>query len=127
MGKIYELYGPDERRIDNLKRRIRGYEKMKKDITNQNRKLNKQNRELRIQLKERQEIINKYEKAISKVLELIEHCNKDWECVDIIYKEERETICSSDFNEGALIVKDILEGALDKEDLQVTYLDGHRR
>ena len=46
MGKIYDLYSPDQRKIDNLKRRIRGYQKMEKDLTNQNRKLNNQNREL---------------------------------------------------------------------------------
>ena len=63
MSKIYALYGPDERRIDNLKRRIRGYEKMRKDLTNQNRRLNKKNQQLKEQLeaseKARKEAIDK--------------------------------------------------------------------
>ena len=58
MSKIYALYGPDERRIDNFKRRIRGYEKMRKDLTNQNRKLNKKNR--------------KYKEVIDKAIKYIE-------------------------------------------------------
>ena len=50
MGKNYDLYSPYQRTIDNLKRRIRGYEKMKKDLTNQYRKSNKENQELKKQL-----------------------------------------------------------------------------
>lgn len=57
--KIYELYGSDQRVIDNLKRKIRGYEKMKKDITSQNRKVNNQNRKLQQENKKYKEIINK--------------------------------------------------------------------
>lgn len=59
MSKIYALYGPDERRIDNLKRKIRGYEKMRKDLTNQNSKLNKKNRKYK-------EVINKLRELIGK-------------------------------------------------------------
>ena len=50
MTKIYSLYGKDERTIDNLKRKIRGYEKMKIDITSQNRKLHKENKQLKEKL-----------------------------------------------------------------------------
>ena len=50
MRKNYDLYSPYQRTIDNLKRRIRGYEKMKKDLTNQYRKSNKENQELKKQL-----------------------------------------------------------------------------
>ena len=57
--KIYELYGSDQRVIDNLKRKIRGYEKMKKDITSQNRKVNNQNRKLQQENKKYKEVINK--------------------------------------------------------------------
>lgn len=52
MRKNYDLYSPYQRTIDNLKRRIRGYEKMKKDLTNQYRKSNKENQELKKQLEE---------------------------------------------------------------------------
>ena len=65
--KIYELYGSDQRVIDNLKRKIRGYEKMKKDITSQNRKVNNQNRKL-------QQENQKYKKVINK---LKQFCNND--------------------------------------------------
>lgn len=56
--KIYELYGSDQRVIDNLKRKIRGYEKMKKDITSQNRKVNNQNRKLQQENKKYKEVID---------------------------------------------------------------------
>lgn len=46
MSKIYELYSPDQRKIDNLKRRIRGYQKMEKDLQRDIRKTNNKNREL---------------------------------------------------------------------------------
>ena len=70
MGKIYELYGPDERRIDNLKRRIRGYEKMKKDLTNQNKKLYKENKELKKQLEEMEELVDSCQKTCDKGLNM---------------------------------------------------------
>ena len=59
MGKNYDLYSPYQRTIDNLKRRIRGYEKMKKDLTKQYRKTNKENQELKEQNKKYKEVINK--------------------------------------------------------------------
>ena len=62
--KIYELYGSDQRVIDNLKRKIRGYEKMKKDITSQNRKVNNQNRKLQQENKKYKEVINKAKKWV---------------------------------------------------------------
>ena len=64
--KIYELYGSDQRVIDNLKRKIRGYEKMKKDITSQNRKVNNQNRKLQQENKKYKEVINKAIKYIEE-------------------------------------------------------------
>ena len=79
MSKIYALYGPDERRIDNLKRRIRGYEKMRKDLTNQNRKLNKKNRKYK-------EVIDK---AINKLGiyadKMIDNGNAYAICVDLLH------------------------------------------
>ena len=65
--KIYELYGSDQRVIDNLKRKIRGYEKMKKDITSQNRKVNNQNRKLQQENKKYKEVINKIKNICDKV------------------------------------------------------------
>lgn len=59
MGKNYDLYSPYQRTIDNLKRRIRGYEKMKKDLTKQYRKTNKENQELKEQNQKYKEVINK--------------------------------------------------------------------
>ena len=79
MSKIYALYGPDERRIDNLKRRRRGYEKMRKELTNQNRKLNKKNRKYK-------EVIDK---AINKLGiyadEMIDNGNAYAICVDLLH------------------------------------------
>lgn len=51
MSKIYDLYSPDQRKIDNLKRRIRGYQKMEKDLQRDIRKTNNQNRELNQRIK----------------------------------------------------------------------------
>ena len=65
MSKIYSLYGKDERTIDNLKRRIRGYEKMKVDITSQNRKLYKENKKLK-------EENQKYKEVIDKTIHLLD-------------------------------------------------------
>lgn len=65
--KNYELYGSDQRVIDNLKRKIRGYEKMKKDITSQNRKVNNQNRKLQQENKKYKEVINKAIKHVSSL------------------------------------------------------------
>lgn len=59
MSKIYNLYSPDQRKIDNLKRRIRGYEKMKVDISSQNRKLHKENKQLKEELQKYKEVIDK--------------------------------------------------------------------
>ena len=64
MSKIYELYGSNQRVIDNLKRKIRGYKKMRKDITSQNRKVNNQNRKLQQENKKYKEVINKANKWI---------------------------------------------------------------
>lgn len=47
MSKIYELYPKEQRKIDNQARRIRGYEKMRRDLQSANRKLNRENKELR--------------------------------------------------------------------------------
>ena len=70
--KIYELYGSDQRVIDNLKRKIRGYEKMKKDITSQNRKVNNQNRKLQQENKKYKEVINKALKLNEKIINMRE-------------------------------------------------------
>ena len=72
MGKNYDLYSPYQRTIDNLKRRIRGYEKMKKDLTNQYRKSNKENQELKKQLQELEEqSVNAINKQVTKGIDLI--------------------------------------------------------
>ena len=66
--KNYELYGSDQRVIDNLKRKIRGYKKMRKDITSQNRKVNNQNRKLQQENKKYKEVIDKLNKLADKRL-----------------------------------------------------------
>ena len=43
MGKIYDLYNHNQRKIDNMRRKILGYEKMKVDLTKENRRLNHNN------------------------------------------------------------------------------------
>lgn len=64
MSKIYALYGKDERKIDNLKKRIRSYEKMKKDLFKRVGDLKKENQ----QLKEKLELS---EKARKEGIELL--------------------------------------------------------
>lgn len=71
MSKIYDLYSPDQRKIDNLKRRIRGYEKMKVDITSQNRKLHKENKQLKEENQKYKEVIDK---AIEWIKKKINSC-----------------------------------------------------
>lgn len=66
MRKNYDLYSPYQRTIDNLKRRIRGYEKMKKDLTNQYRKTNKENQELKKQNQKYKDVFDKVEEYIKK-------------------------------------------------------------
>lgn len=74
MGKIYDLYPKRQRKIDNQARRIRGYEKMKKDLTNANRKLNHENRELL--------------KRINKAIEYIKH--SWWLRTDQVYDTSKD-------------------------------------
>ena len=59
MSKIYDLYSPDQRKIDNLKRRIRGYQKMEKDLQRDIRKTNNKNRELQQRIDKAIEYIDK--------------------------------------------------------------------
>lgn len=59
MGKIYELYPKEQRKIDNQARRIRGYEKMRRDLQSANRKLNRENRELQQRIDKAIEFIQK--------------------------------------------------------------------
>lgn len=65
MSKIYDLYSPDQRKIDNLKRRIRGYEKMKVDISSQNRKLHKENKELKEENQKYKEVIDRLKSIVN--------------------------------------------------------------
>lgn len=68
--KNYELYSSDQRVIDNLKRKIRGYEKMKKDITSQNRKVNNQNRKLQQENKKYKEVIDNLKDKLMEYFEV---------------------------------------------------------
>ena len=73
MSKIYDLYSPDQRKIDNLKRRIRGYQKMEKDLNRDIRKTNNKNRELQ----------QKIAKAIEEIKDLLEH----WRGNDLVERD----------------------------------------
>lgn len=98
MSKIYDLYGPDQRKIDNLKRRIRGYQKMEKDLNRDIRKTNNKNRELqkRIDTYENPEDLTLMfmyceEKAKDKIKELQQRIEKAIEInkqiKDFVYNE----------------------------------------
>ena len=64
MSKNYDLYPESERKIDNWRRRILGYEKMKRDLQRQIQILRNKN-------KKQKEVIN-------KIYELIkQHIRKD--------------------------------------------------
>lgn len=80
MTKIYSLYGKDERKIDNLKRKIRGYEKMKIDLLRLNKKLNKENKKLK----------EKYKKALTMLSDYSCPCELD----NFNTKEENIEYCS---------------------------------
>lgn len=60
MSKIYDLYSPDQRKIDNLKRKIKGYQKMEKDLKRDIRKTNNKNRELQQRLDRAEECIKNF-------------------------------------------------------------------
>ncbi len=64
MSKIYALYGKDERKIDNLKKRIRSYEKMKKDLFKRVGDLKKENQRLKEQLQKQNQ---KYKEVMDKL------------------------------------------------------------
>lgn len=61
MSKNYDLYPKSERKIDNWRRRILGYEKMKRDLQRQIQLLKNEN-------KKQKEVIDK----------AIEFTNKNW-------------------------------------------------
>lgn len=94
--KIYELYGSDQRVIDNLKRKIRGYEKMKKDITSQNRKVNNQNRKLQQENK-------KYKEVFDKINVLLNNHDKN---MGKLYYKYNNKYLLSEIKEG---IRDILK------------------
>ena len=64
MSKNYDLYPASERKIDNWRRRILGYEKMKRDLQRQIQILKNKN-------KRQKEVISKTINAIDLVIELI--------------------------------------------------------
>lgn len=60
MSKNYDLYPASERKIDNWRRRILGYEKMKRDLQRQIQILRNKN-------KKQKEVIDKLEKKIKVI------------------------------------------------------------
>lgn len=96
MSKNYDLYNSDERKIDNWRRRIIGYEKMKRD--NQ---------------RERQKLINekkKLQERMDKAIEYIEYNNEDLYTFEPDYDYEEELVDNyepSNYREDLL---DILKG-----------------
>lgn len=68
MSKIYDLYPKEQRKIDNQARRIRGYEKMKNDLTNANKKLNRENKQLKQRIDEALDYINEKAPKVSTLI-----------------------------------------------------------
>ena len=64
MSKNYDLYPKYERKVDNWRRRILGYEKMKRDLQKQIQILKSKN-------KKQKEVIDRTINAIDLVIELI--------------------------------------------------------
>lgn len=85
MSKIYDLYSPDQRKIDNLKRRIRGYQKMEKDLNRDIRKTNNKNREL--------------QQRIGKVLQILDNFDAWLEPQDTLKIKKCVEILKGDNNE----------------------------
>lgn len=76
MSKNYDLYPSYERKIDKWRRRITGYEKMKRDLQRQ------------IQISKNQN--KKYKEAINKIKEICASVPEDWAIcgVEKIYEIE---------------------------------------
>lgn len=68
MSKIYDLYPKEQRKIDNQARRIRGYEKMKNDLTNVNKRLNRENKQLKQRIDEALDYINEKAPKVSTLI-----------------------------------------------------------
>lgn len=75
MSKIYDLYSSDQRKIDNWRRRIIGYEKMKRDNQREMHKLRKQ-RDLY------KEVINEVRKALEDYQEYIDEAKEFYSDLD---------------------------------------------
>lgn len=60
MSKIYDLYPASERKIDNWRRRILGYEKMKRDLQRQIQILRNKNKKQKEIIDKTTNIINDY-------------------------------------------------------------------
>ena len=60
MSKNYDLYPESERKIDNWRRRILGYEKMKRDLQRQIQILKNKNKKQKEAIDKTMDIINDY-------------------------------------------------------------------
>ena len=91
MSKIYDLYPSYERKIDNWRRRILGYEKMKRDLQRQIQILRNKNK--------------KQKEVIDKIMNLIKRYGK--------YDGKKCTrgfqMWSADFNKILDILKEVSE------------------
>lgn len=70
MSKNYDLYPESERKIDNWRRRILGYEKMKRDLQRQIQILKNKN-------KKQKEVIDKIQKIINTEIKLMGYAVND--------------------------------------------------
>ena len=60
MSKNYDLYPASERKIDNWRRRILGYEKMKRDLQRQIQILKNKNKKQQLMINKAIDLLNAY-------------------------------------------------------------------
>lgn len=60
MSKNYDLYPASERKIDNWRRRILGYEKMKRDLQRQIQILRNKNKKQQLMINKAIDLLNAY-------------------------------------------------------------------
>ncbi len=87
MSKIYDLYPASERKVDNWRRRILGYEKMKRDMQRQIQILRNKNKKQKEVIDKAIELINKYE-SIKAYYEYIDEDGYDEYNYDEDFKKE---------------------------------------
>jgi len=115
MSKNYDLYPKSERKIDNWRRRILGYEKMKRYLQRQIQILKKKNKQLKERIEYLERSNNRREDTIleqrQKISDLEDNWNKLKESIDIkLYNiEYLQKLCGCRLDDEIHMILDILK------------------